>query len=508
MSIDSGASSQTRGPLATFLCLTFGLSALWYALIIRAGSLGGHGGLYVFALMWSPGTSALITRLIFQHNVRGEGWGWNRGTTRWAVLAYLLPLGYATVAYGLVWMTRLGGVDLSRFKDGLFTFLVLGSLQSLLSATGEELGWRGFLVPTLARTMSFGRLSLLSGAIWALWHFPLIIFADYNGGTPTWYSCLCFFVMVVALGVIFAWLRLRSGSVWPAAILHASHNLFVQAFFDRVTVDTGPTRWLTSEFGAAVALAIVATALLFWRARGAVAITNERVAVPSSSMSRQAVTASVVFLALAVSRSSLAQHQQAMTHDDHLFICNVDGLAKSTSGCQLLARPIVTGLPSSPVYWHLSSFKSRDAANAAKRDGDAVVSAGGRLWRSSLGARADTALGGAHVASIGPLPMPTGSTQQVELYYVIMPPHQHTVAHTHPGPEAWYILEGEQCLETPAGSARGRAGQSLIGPAGGTPMQLTNSGSTLRRALFIVVHDSSKMWTTSSDWKPTGACKS
>src|SRR5207245_10046572 len=90
--------------------------------------------------------------------------------------------------------------------------------------------------------------------IWALWHFPLIIFADYNGGTPTWYSCLCFFVMVVALGVIFAWLRLRSGSVWPAAILHASHNLFVQAFFDRVTVDTGPTRWLTSEFGAALAL--------------------------------------------------------------------------------------------------------------------------------------------------------------------------------------------------------------------------------------------------------------
>jgi hypothetical protein len=72
--------------------------------------------------------------------------------------------------------------------------------------------------------------------------------------------------MVVALGVPFAWLRLRSGSVWPAAILHASHNLFVQAFFDRVTVDTGPTKWLTGEFGAALALAIVATAWIFWRA--------------------------------------------------------------------------------------------------------------------------------------------------------------------------------------------------------------------------------------------------
>src|SRR5437870_13627457 len=106
----------------------------------------------------------MVTRLVFQHDVRGEGWRW--GDPRWAALAYGLPLGYATVAYGLVWLTGLGGVDLARFKIGVSTFLVVGSLQSLLSATGEELGWRGFLVPTLARTMSFGRLSLLSGAIW------------------------------------------------------------------------------------------------------------------------------------------------------------------------------------------------------------------------------------------------------------------------------------------------------------------------------------------------------
>jgi membrane protease YdiL (CAAX protease family) len=120
-----------------------------------------------------------------------------------------------------------------------------------------------------------------------VWHFPLIIFADYNGGTPTGYSVLCFAVMVVALGVPFAWLRLKSGGVWPAAILHASHNLFVQGFFDRVTVDTGPTKWLTSEFGAALALAIVGTSLLFWRARGSLQTPNEGVAAPASPLSRQ-----------------------------------------------------------------------------------------------------------------------------------------------------------------------------------------------------------------------------
>lgn len=257
-----------RPELTTYLVLTFALSSLFYGLIIAAGSLGAKGGLYVLALMWSPGVSALTTRLIFQRNLRGEGW--LPGSPRWLVLAYLLPIVYAAVAYGTVWLTGLGSVDLTRFKTPVTTFLVVGSLQSLLSATGEELGWRGFLVPELARTMSLGRTAVVSGAIWAVWHMPLIIFADYNAGTATWYALLCFAFMVVAMSFPMAWLRLRSGSVWPAAIIHASHNLFVQGFFDQVTVNTGPTLWLTTEFGAALCVTIGLTAWLFWRARDSV----------------------------------------------------------------------------------------------------------------------------------------------------------------------------------------------------------------------------------------------
>jgi membrane protease YdiL (CAAX protease family) len=266
-------SQSTRPALTLFLALTFALSGLFYWLIIDAGSLGAKGGLYVLALMWSPGVSALVTRLVLQRNVRGQGW--RLGSPRWLALAYLLPIVYAGVAYGVVWLTGLGAVDLSRFKTPAITFLLVGSFQSLLSATGEELGWRGFLVPMLARTMSLGRTALVSGAIWATWHMPLIIFADYNAGTATWYAALCFAFMVVTFSLPMAWLRLRSGSVWPAAILHASHNLFVQGFFDQVTVNTGPTLWLTTEFGAALAVTIGLTAWLFWRARNAVPLRDE-----------------------------------------------------------------------------------------------------------------------------------------------------------------------------------------------------------------------------------------
>lgn len=78
---------------------------------------------------------------------------------------------------------------------------------------------------------------------------------------------MCFAVAVISMAFPLAWLRLRSGSVWPAAIMHASHNLYIQSFFDRVTVDTGPTKYLVSEFGAVVALTMAVTAWLIWRAR-------------------------------------------------------------------------------------------------------------------------------------------------------------------------------------------------------------------------------------------------
>lgn len=250
----------SRAALTTFLGLTFACSAVFWWLIISGG---GRLGSSVFWLMWTPGMSALVTRLIFQRNLRGQGW--LPGAPRWLALGYLLPVAYATVAYALVWATGLGGIDLSRFHTPIATFVFLGTLQSVLSATGEELGWRGFLVPALAQRFSLTGTALVSGAIWAAWHYPLIIFANYNAGTATWYAVLCFTVMVIGISYLLAWLRLRSGSVWPAVLFHASHNLFIQGFLDRVTVDTGSTRWFTTEFGAALAIMVAITAWMFWR---------------------------------------------------------------------------------------------------------------------------------------------------------------------------------------------------------------------------------------------------
>ena len=267
-SVANGPMEPRRAELAAFLGLTFALSAAGYGLIVAAGGVA-HAGGYILVLMWSPAVGALATQLIFHRTWRGLGW--RLPALRWLALGYFLPLAYAVVAYGTVWLAGLGGFDLTRAPRNPLTFIFVGTLVSLVTATGEELGWRGYLVPVLGRTMSLGRVAVLTGVIWAAWHVPLIAFADYNAGTSMWYAVLCFAIGVVALSLPMAWLRLRSGSVWPPALLHASHNLYVQGFFDRVTVDTGPTRWLTGEFGAMLPIAICAIAWLFWRVRPAAA---------------------------------------------------------------------------------------------------------------------------------------------------------------------------------------------------------------------------------------------
>jgi quercetin dioxygenase-like cupin family protein len=75
-----------------------------------------------------------------------------------------------------------------------------------------------------------------------------------------------------------------------------------------------------------------------------------------------------------------------------------------------------------------------------------------------------------------------------------------------PGPEAWYVLAGVQCLETPDGITVVRAGESSLVPEG-PPMMLSSVGTETRRSVLLVPHDSSKPWTMPEmQWKPKGLC--
>jgi membrane protease YdiL (CAAX protease family) len=81
--------------------------------------------------------------------------------------------------------------------------------------------------------------------------------------------------MVIADSYILGWLRLKSGSLWTSAVLHASHNLFIQAIFDRMTAPVGRVLYITTEFGVGLVLSIGAFALYFWTRRNEVSTASQ-----------------------------------------------------------------------------------------------------------------------------------------------------------------------------------------------------------------------------------------
>jgi quercetin dioxygenase-like cupin family protein len=157
------------------------------------------------------------------------------------------------------------------------------------------------------------------------------------------------------------------------------------------------------------------------------------------------------------------------------------------------------------VYWHLSAFPSRKAAEAAKSATGIVVEEDGRVWLSEFGARNSAPRGGKSIAVVGPLQLPAAKSYAAVLSYAVMRPGDSSRVHTHPGPEGWYVLAGEQCLETPAGANRARAGETMT-VRSNTPMELNVTGKILRRAFALVIHDSAQERGIPSDWKPSGAC--
>jgi quercetin dioxygenase-like cupin family protein len=166
----------------------------------------------------------------------------------------------------------------------------------------------------------------------------------------------------------------------------------------------------------------------------------------------------------------------------------------------------VTGLHFSQpsVYWHLRAFQ-QEGCRRQKSDRNCGEE-DGRVWLSEFGAQNAAPPGGEAIAVVGPLQLPTAKSYTAVLSYAVMRPGDNSRVHTHPGPEGWYVLAGEQCLETPAGANRARAGRTMT-VRSNTPMELNVTGTTLRRAFALVIHDSSQERGVASDWKPSGACR-
>jgi membrane protease YdiL (CAAX protease family) len=223
--------------VAIFLFLAFGISwAVWIAI----DRLGLPWWTALLA-SWGPGIAALLVRgPLLREGFRDSGLlrlGTGPGARAAYLVAFLLTavaaiastaMGIAAGAFQLDWNPQRGMVSPSLIVD--FVSAHFGLAVLLLSLVvvplvpvyelGEEIGWRDYLVP---RLLPLGPVPayLISGAIWAAWHLPYNVLLGFNKGLE---GFPLFVLYIVFYGALMAHLRLKSGSVWPCAILHAAGN--------------------------------------------------------------------------------------------------------------------------------------------------------------------------------------------------------------------------------------------------------------------------------------------
>ena len=266
-----------RKSITWFLIITFLISWPLFLAPLAFGEMDAAAkslatqGLWA-AAMWGPGIAAIITTLFIAkkpfHSLRLN----TLGPKRFYLWAWLLPIvltifgGLLTLLFGIAKLdlnfTMIRDAMASAAGGGEVPVGIIVLVQSLIAITiaplinilftmGEELGWRGFLLPQLL-PLGQWKAMLISGVIWGVWHAPAIMQGHNYPGYPV-LGVFMMIVFCVLLGIIISWLYLNTKSPWVAALIHGSVNavaglpvLFFQTGFNMAFGGTlaAPTAWI------------------------------------------------------------------------------------------------------------------------------------------------------------------------------------------------------------------------------------------------------------------------
>ena len=115
---------SSRIQVVMYLIIVLTFSSFFYFLILHSGSLGYGRGMYVFGLMWCPALAGMLTLRLNARSIADLGWKW--GETKYQLHSWYIPLLYASIAYAIVWIFRLGAFGNPEFYDSLVKSMHLG----------------------------------------------------------------------------------------------------------------------------------------------------------------------------------------------------------------------------------------------------------------------------------------------------------------------------------------------------------------------------------------------
>lgn len=175
-----------------------------------------------------------------------------------------------------------------------------------------------------------------------------------------------------------------------------------------------------------------------------------------------------------------------------LVLCTRDSPERQGKpGCTIVSDKRLPSPPPRPVVWHLDEFPTLAKAQQAESPWSLAIEAYGRGWLYSIEHDTSNHHGGTHRAVVGPIPTQPDRLYSMMAMSAYFLPGQYSVIHTHPGPEAWWVLEGQQCLETTRTTIKAAAGEGAIVAEGDT-MRMVGTGSGPRKALVLILHDADK----------------
>ena len=281
--------------LAVFLGVTFGLSWTTWAIagvITGAVTQGVSASLPMVAIvavsMFFPLVGALTANAVAPKEQRIDLGVRPRikGNGRLYALAWLMPAVLTFIGGALFFLVfpQLFDGDAAQLRSALeasgvpadqlglivmgqlLAAVTVGPLINSIPSLGEEVGWRGMLLPLLCERMSERRAAIVSGVIWGLWHAPIIAMGhNYGVGYPGFpiTGILTMVVACTSIGCMLSWLRLRSGSVWPCAVAHGAINAITNAGVLFSTA--GATLYGPSALGLVAGIPTMLLAVYCWR---------------------------------------------------------------------------------------------------------------------------------------------------------------------------------------------------------------------------------------------------
>lgn len=193
-----------------------------------------------------------------------------------------------------------------------------------------------------------------------------------------------------------------------------------------------------------------------------------------------------IFL-LAIAETALAQEEPACAENSPE--------RRGEIGCSIVENKPLPAYLGEPVFWHIDRFESGERARAGIGPASVAFEAHGAWWLMSIEPGGGAHHGGQHVAEVKLSPLPAAARYSMLVISAYIPAGMTSRVHLHSGVEAFYTVDGEQCLETAKQAFRMKKGDSLVVPAGVT-MRLVATGTQPRRAFAVIVYDSSQPPTT------------